>query len=196
MNHHSNECLGSNHYFALFGLPVAFDIDKDLLKQNLLKLQKQHHPDKQALTDNTPTSHSNADLTNVKPTNTSSELINQAYQTLFCDELRAIYLLELAGLAVNLDNSIDDVRFLSLMMDSRIVLAESDCADEIAHIYAQLETLNGQLVQDFANAYAQKNWQNAQRLALKLKFLAKLKHDTQQNKHKTSLDQSDDDLYV
>lgn len=173
------ECFGKNHYFALFGLPVAFDIDKDLLKQNLLKLQKQHHPDSQTSPIQTPI--------------LSSELINQAYHTLVADELRAIYLLEIAGLVVNLDDSIDDIEFLSLMMDSRIALEESECSDEIAQVHANLDKLNRNLVQNFANAYHDKDWQNAQEYALKLKFLAKLQADTQKV---VISDDNDDELYV
>ncbi len=176
-----SECFGKNHFFALFGLPVAFEIDKDLLKQNLLNLQKKYHPDSQT--------QKSADLSQAP----SSELINQAYQTLYHDELRAIYLLEIAGLAVNLDNSIDDIEFLSLMMDSRIALEESACSDEIAQVHANLDKLNRSLVQEFAVAYQTKEWQTAQTLALKLKFLAKLKNDTQ----KVVISDDDDEaLYV
>lgn len=170
-----SECFGKNHYFALFDMPVAFNIDKDLLKQNLLTLQKKYHPDSQS-----------------GSTSISSELINQAYHTLANDELRAIYLLEMTNCTVNLDHSIDDVEFLSQMMDYRIGLAESQCADEIAQIHQQLDALNHQLLQAFAVSYEQKHWQDAQVIALKLKFLAKLKQDTQSN----FIIRDDDELYV
>ncbi len=175
-----SECLGKNHYFALFGVPVSFIIDKNTLKKNLLILQKTHHPDQQ---------HTN--------TNTQSALINHAYHTLIADDLRAVYLLELAGQTINLDNSIKDLDFLDEMMDIRTALEDAKLAQDmsaIAHLRHDLEVRTRHQGERFDAAYEQKHWLNAIDSALKLKFLAKLYEDilTPITPH----EDNDDDLYV
>lgn len=172
------ECMGSNHYFALFNLPVEFNIDKTTLKNNLLSLQKTYHPDN--------------NTNNDKPIN--SDLLNFAFHTLNNDDLRAIYLLELAGVPVNIDQTINDLDFLDLMMDSRILLAESDDNAIIQKTKTQLNELHNTIANDFNSAYENKDWQMANDLALKLKFLAKLNDDFKETV--TPDETGDDDLYV
>lgn len=172
------ECMGSNHYFALFNLPVEFNIDKTTLKNNLLSLQKTYHPDNNTNNDKS----------------INSDLLNFAFHTLNNDDLRAIYLLELAGVPVNIDQTINDLGFLDLMMDSRILLAESDDSAIIQKTKAQLNDLHNTIANDFNVAYENKDWQMANDLALKLKFLAKLNDDF---KETVMPDETgDDDLYV
>lgn len=180
--------MQANHYFALFGLNVGFDVDKEALKTQLLALQKTHHPDSVTSNAMTHQSHQSADGANFNE-NVNSELINEAYRTLSNDDLRAIYLLDLAGHSVNLNHSIDDVSFLDLMMDTRIALED----DDNPKIRQRLIDLQNNLADEFAAAFNNKNWQQAQHLALKLKFLAKLQQDIKPSYHQLD---SDDDLYV
>lgn len=191
--------MQANHYFSLFGLDVGFDVNQEALKKQLLALQKTHHPD--SVPSNATDTHlSDQHLSHQNPSHqslggtdlnkrVSSELINEAYRILSNDDLRAIYLLELAGHSVNLNHSIDDVSFLDLMMDTRIALEN----DDNPKIRQKLIDLQSNLADEFASAFDNKNWQHAQNLALKLKFLAKLQQDIKPSYHQLD---SDDDLYV
>ena len=75
--------MSDNHFFALFGVPVSFRIDQAQLKNSLLELQKQHHPDR-------ATGEAHAVSQN-------ASLINHAYNILSRDDSRAAYLLSLNG---------------------------------------------------------------------------------------------------
>lgn len=170
----------NNNFFALFGLPVAFDIDKNALKQSFLTLQKQHHPDQNQHAD----SHQMA------------ALINHAFNTLNRDDSRAAHLLNLAGIECNLDASINDWDFLDVMMDFRIRLDDADGSDEIQQLSAQLNQEKSPYHQGFIESYANKDWQSAQDFAQKLQFIDKLADDIELKLASSAIVQTDDDLYV
>lgn len=173
----------TNHFFDLFGLPIAFDIDQTQLKNTFLHLQKQHHPD-------------NAD-DNIKAEQNTA-LINHAYQILSNDDSRAVYLLELANIGFNSDKSISDEAFLMQMMTHRMDL--EDAHDERDHqqirmIGDNVDKLRQETALVFNEVYQKQDWQNAQIQAQKLKFLANLYHDCVAYLNQATPD-NDDDLYV
>lgn len=172
--------MNNNHFFTLFDLPICFDIDKTILKQRFLDLQKQHHPDR---------------LKKISQ-DQQAALINHAFNTLNKDELRAIYLLELAKIPFIVDDSIDDKEFLSKMMHLRIALEEGD-ADEITLTKKQISEIFQSFVEQFQDSYNQKDWQTACNSARKLKFLAKLQEDAHEKLSQSlHADNDEDDLYV
>ncbi|RMF76569.1 MAG: Fe-S protein assembly co-chaperone HscB [Planctomycetota bacterium] len=73
--------------FEAFGLPVAFDIDDDVLRARFLRLARQTHPDRFAA--QTPGDRAAAERVNAR--------LNEAYETLRRPASRAEYLLRLAG---------------------------------------------------------------------------------------------------
>lgn len=173
----------TNHFFELFGLPVAFDIDHTALKNTFLQLQKQHHPD-------------NADDNLKAEQNTA--LINHAYQILSHDDSRAVYLLELANIGFNTDKSISDEAFLMQMMEHRMALEDADFDKD----YEQIKDIGGQVgellfatAREFNDSYQNQDWQHAQIQAQKLKFLRNL-HDDCVEKLTQIVSNDDDDLYV
>lgn len=181
--------MKQNDFFALFGLPVRFDIDKTALKQQFLALQKQHHPDN-FLGDKTKQAEQN------------TALINHAYTTLNRDDSRAVYLLEYVGVAFNLDKSICDEPFLMQMMQFRMDLEDAifdkDHASiqAIAHTVSQAQTLTAK---EFHQAFNDKQWNTAQNIAQKMKFLANLYDDIHHALSQAKLGDNtdnDDDLYV
>ncbi len=174
-----------NHFFALFGLPVSFSIDKSALKTALLALQKQHHPDRMA-----------GETTQV---NQNAALINHAYDILAADDSRAAYLLEMIGQDTDLDKSIDDWDFLGEMMDIRITLDELSDIDKLQKLASHVQSVSDQNAAQFISAYNAKNYPAAQDAVRKLKFLAKLLNDAHAKINQSLIKQSDDnddDLYV
>lgn len=175
--------LADNHFFALFKLPVQFDIDKTALKNQLLALQKKHHPD-QATEEQKALAEQN------------SSLINHAFDTLMSDDSRAMYLLSLSGQALDNDQSIYDESFLDHMMNFRMDLEDSQNAQQVQTIADQLTPLMADTATDFAQSYEAKDWQQAVAFAQKLQFLHKLHHDVVAKLGSFHHCQSDDDLYV
>lgn len=183
-----------DNFFALFEQPVKFELSQDSLDQHLRLLQKRYHPDNVAknLTDKTKArQHSER----------ASALINQAYQTLSAPDSRAAYLLDMAGQAQTLENSIADLEFLEDAMELRIDLGEAiDSNDRPA-----LEKLYPQVVQRltdqserFNTTYQNQEWSAAIDATQKLKFLVKLDADitTGLDDIASAAQANDDDLYV
>ncbi|MFC0819505.1 Fe-S protein assembly co-chaperone HscB [Moraxella marmotae] len=170
------------HFFALFGLPVDFQIDKTALKDALLSLQKQHHPDR-----------SDASQDSLQ----QAALINHAYQILAHDDSRAAYLLELAGHAPDLSQSIDDWDFLDEMMDLRIALDNANSPDSLYPISQAVQKISQAQTEQFVKAYHAQHWEAADDATRKLQFLGKLLVDIDNKINQTlSQDSHDDDLYV
>ncbi|ALF60486.1 Fe-S protein assembly co-chaperone HscB [Psychrobacter urativorans] len=179
-----------DNFFALFEQPVQFELLQDSLDQRLRLLQKRYHPDNAVnnLTDNVKAEQASA-------------LINQAYQTLSAPDSRAAYLLDIAGHAQTLEQSIADLKFLEDAMEMRMDLDDAindkNCVT-LQQLHPQVvERLNIQSTR-FNNAYQHKEWQTAIDATQKLKFLVKLDADIT-----TGLDDvasteqlDDDDLYV
>lgn len=174
-------------YFDLFDLPVSFKVDKSALKAKLFDLQKQYHPDLSSRT---------ADAKAI-----SSSLINQAYETLFVDDKRAMYLLELADQYAMLDKSIADLDFLDEMMDLRLSLDECDSEECALQLLTVAEQKSHKYAEQFCCTYAKDNpnWQVAIDCAKKMQFLSNLSADIIAKKNSFIYDdstQSDDELYV
>lgn len=183
-----------DNFFALFEQPIQFELSQAELDQRLRHLQKRYHPDNIA--------KNNADTAKVQQqSEQASSLINQGYQTLSAHDSRAAYLLDMAGQAQNVEQSIADLDFLEDAMQMRIDLDEAiDNTDRPA-----LEQLHPQAIERlqkqserFNSAYQQQDWQTAIDATQKLKFLVKLDADiTSGLDDVASAAQSDDDdLYV
>lgn len=172
--------MNKANFFGLFGLPIAFDIDKNALKSALLSLQKQHHPDRDA---------------NKASTNQAS-LINHAYQVLSHADSRAAYLLELSGQAVDLSQSINDRDFLDEMMDLRIRLDTTDDKMVLDQISNQVHALSQEQSTRFMQNYQNHTWAEAIDATRKLQFLSKLLVDIDAKVTKLLSQGHDDDLYV
>ena len=186
-----------DNFFALFEQPVQFAVNQERLDQQLRLLQKRYHPDNLVAD-----SKNVADSAQAKQqSEQASALINQAYQTLRDPDSRASYLLDIAGQAQNLEDSIADLDFLEDAMQMRMDLDDAIEGKELA----VLKQLNPQITvrlnkqsERFDSAYQSQDWQTAIDATQKLKFLVKLDADVT-----TGLDEvasaehlNDDDLYV
>lgn len=186
-----------DNFFALFEQPIQFKMAQNELDQRLRYLQKQYHPDnveKSMLQDN-------ADIAKaIQQAEQASALINQAYQTLSHLDSRASYLLDIAGQAETLENSIADLDFLEDAMQLRIDLDDAiDDKDSamLGHLQPQIAQRLQNQSERFDTAYTSQDWKNAIDATQKLKFLVKLNADiTIAIDDVAKSDQTDDDLYV
>lgn len=170
----------NNHFFALFDLPIGFEIDQAKLKARFLALQKEHHPDRQQTA-----------------VNQNSALINHAYNTLSRDDHRAAYLLTLVKQDLDLDQSIDDWDFLDIMMQLRIDLDDTEDQNALNDLSSQVAQYASEQAQRFIIAYDAQNWQQAKDATRKLQFLGKLNDDIiAKISEQIAQNDHDDDLYV
>jgi molecular chaperone HscB len=175
-------------FFALFGLPVQFAIDRGTLDTQYRALQKKYHPDNQS---QQPAANASG----------VSAVINHAYQTLKMPDSRATYLLEMQDKAETLDNSIADLDFLDDAMTLRIDLDDAiqeQSLPQLQQIKPLVATRLEQQSARFEQAYNEQNWSDACDAAQKLKFLVKLNIDVLAGID-TIANQAaagDDDLYV
>lgn len=183
-----------DNFFALFEQPVQFDVQQDLLDQQLRQLQKRYHPDNVV--------KDTADIAKAQQkSEQASALINQAYQTLSAPDSRASYLLDMAGQAQTLEQSIADLEFLDSAMEMRIELddaIETKNQALLQQLHSQVtERLNKQ-AKRFDSAYQSEDWQTAIDATQKLKFLVKLDADitTGLDEVANAAHSDDDDLYV
>lgn len=188
-----------DNFFTLFEQPAQFELSQAELDQRLRSLQKQYHPDNIA-------KNNSADgidkVTIQQQSEQSSALINHAYQTLSAPDSRATYLLDLAGQAQTLENSIADLDFLDDAMDMRIRLDDAiDLKDlaELKQLHPQISDRLQTQSRRFSEAYESEDWQTAIDAAQKLKFLVKLDADVIAGLDEVAnaaAQLDDDDLYV
>ncbi|WLP95421.1 Fe-S protein assembly co-chaperone HscB [Psychrobacter sp. M13] len=184
-------------FFALFKQPIQFKLAQNELDERLRHLQKQYHPDnveKSTLQGDTDTAKA------IQQAEQASAIINQAYQTLSHLDSRAAYLLDIAGQAETLENSIADLDFLEDAMQLRIDLDDAiDDKDNatLKHLQPQIAKRLQNQSERFDNAYTNQDWPQAIDATQKLKFLVKLNADiTTAIDDVAKSDQTDDDLYV
>ncbi|MEL0658909.1 MULTISPECIES: co-chaperone HscB [Psychromonas] len=155
------------NYFELFSLPAVFSVDKTQLSQTYRDLQKQYHPDKFAMQD---------DSTRLKAMQKSTE-INDAFQTLKDSCLRAQYLLKLSGLDIELEQrTLQDTGFLMQQMEWREKIADftADDEDEIEDFNKEISALVKGLETEIEAALEAKQLEQTATFVRKLKFMLKL----------------------
>lgn len=184
-----------DNFFALFEQPVQFELTQNQLDQRLRQLQKHYHPD------NVAKNSTEANVAkSLQQAEQASAIINQAYQTLSRADSRAGYLLDMAGQAQTLENSIADLDFLEDAMDLRIDLDEAiDSKDKLTlqQLHPQIADRLSTQSMYFNQAYTSQDWQTAIDATQKLKFLVKLDADiTIALDNLADSHQTDDDLYV
>ncbi len=105
----------TQNYFEIFDLPTSYDIDLTELSTRYRKLQTAVHPDKFA----------NASDLERRISMQQSALINEAYQTLKSPLSRARYMLQLKGVDLTNESSVNmDSEFLMQQMRLREALEQ------------------------------------------------------------------------
>ncbi len=106
--------LLEQNFFALFGLPVGYRIDRSQLASRYRELQQQSHPDR----------FIEADEAAQRLALQVASWINEGYTTLKSPLLRGRYLLQLRHLPMDEQDTRMDTAFLMRQMELRETLAE------------------------------------------------------------------------
>lgn len=166
----------SSSFFALFDLPVSFEVDLDALSARYREAQRAAHPDKFA----------NASETERRLSVQMATRINEAYRVLKDPLSRGRYLLELQGVDLDDSDTAFDGAFLMEQMELRESLAEVGnsaepdlqlrvIADKItAHSQALIEQLTRLL-----NEADKDSLQQARDVTRKLQFFHRLNEEVE-----------------
>lgn len=161
-------------YFALFGQPVSFSINRSAVQALYRELQRQVHPDRYASAD------SASRLEAVR----NSAFVNEAYETLSSDLKRAQYLLALRGIKVDLNTTISaDKAFLLQQMELRDELSEIAGSDDpeaaVDQMMTQLNALLAQQSGQFETYFEASEYSQAASELAKMHFTVKLIEETE-----------------
>ena len=132
-----NKNILQQNYYQLFDLPQSFMLDMTALKSKMRTLQQEYHPDNFA---------NDSELSTLALS--ISSYINHAYNTLLNPLTRAIYLLELAKITVDL---VHDTKFTPEFLFKQIELRESIEEAESASDIDALEEIEQQLKDEADN---------------------------------------------
>ncbi|WP_094751819.1 Fe-S protein assembly co-chaperone HscB [Psychromonas sp. CD1] len=165
------------NYFEIFSLVPSFSIDLVLLGNTYRNLQKQYHPDKYVM------SCASKRLVAMQ----KSTEINDAYQTLKNNCLRAQYLLLLSGMDIELEQrTLQDTDFLiqQMLWREKVEQFRVEDEDEIT----DFSTMIVQQIANLENEFEMKRQQNAleesAECVRKLKFMLKLQIELDQLEEK------------
>lgn len=158
-----------NNPFALFDLPVQFQLDNVLLSERYLALQKQLHPD------NVANGSAAEQLSAVQ----KSADVNAALQTLKDPILRAEAIIEIqTGTAKNLEEkSMRDIAFLMQQMEwhEKLEMIEHrHNEEELATFLKYIKTEQKNVLQQLEQTLDAQQWQQANSLTDRLRYFKKL----------------------
>ena len=158
-----------NNPFALFDLPVAFDVDRERLSNRYLALQKALHPDNFA--------HSSAQEQRLAMQKSAE--INDALQILKDPVVRADCIIALStGVAQNLEEKSNrDMAFLMQQLEWREQLEHIEHEQDFEALTLftrQIEQAEQEMLNEISAALAAQQWQQAQMLNYRLRFIKKL----------------------
>ena len=165
----------SQDYFSLFGLPVEFAIDRELLGDRFRRLQGELHPDRYA------TASSYEQRLAVQ----HSALVNQAYETLRKPLGRALYLMELDGISqADMSRHQIDGGFLIMQMELREKLESipelMEPDEAIAHLLDEIGQDLRAEQKAFEQAYNTNKQEQAISACVKMQYLDKLLSEAEQ----------------
>lgn len=157
--------------FEIFGLPIAFALDRSQLDNRWKDLQRQYHPDR----------HIAADPQTQRQTMQWSIRINEAYHRLKDPLRRAAYLCELHGTPVQAEsNTTMPPAFLMQQMQWRETLEEATTTAAIYTLANQVTATRQRLLDDLHNTADQKrDWPALAQQVRTLMFVERFVQDIQ-----------------
>ena len=156
----------NKNYFEIFGLPVDYAVDQELLGDRFLDLQKQVHPDRFA-----------AGTDQEKRLAVQwATLVNTANETLRTSLPRAIYILGLRGVELEHNPTLP----AAFLMDQIDLREQLESIEEGKGNLEKLDSFREKMEQDINKVQAEfkesldKDTGKAERLVYELQFLSKL----------------------
>lgn len=155
--------------FELFDLEPAFALDIDELQSRYRELQARYHPDRQAA----------GEARQQREALQASTRINEAYRTLRDPRLRARHLLTLANIPFDEErDTLNDPDFLMRQLELREALEEAQESDDplttLDALHGRLRRQRGELIDRFAENYAQGKFESAKADVLQMSFFDRL----------------------
>jgi len=159
-------------YFSLFGLPQQYPIDSAQLSRAYQQIQQQYHPDRFV----------SADAQAQRQSLQIATFANEAYQTLKQDAARARYLLQLQGIdCMQENNTVMPAEFLMRQMEWRETMQDAaHDLDALMQLAKQVRDNAQQIKQQLAQAFQDKQLEQAAQLVRELSFIDKILADIQQ----------------
>ncbi|MCP4076464.1 MAG: Fe-S protein assembly co-chaperone HscB [Gammaproteobacteria bacterium] len=159
----------TQNYFELFGVPVDFHLDKDVLHAAHLKLQAAFHPDR----------FINGTEQEKRLAVQKAAWINEAYEVLKNPVKRARYMLEVSGLEMNDDHeTTSDTAFLIEQIELREEMDECrSCKDPMRccdHITGKLDQRSKEFSTSFISLYQQGYLEQARQVSKKMQFVERI----------------------
>ena len=174
----------SSSFFALFDLPVSFDVDHKLLTERYRTLQRTVHPDRFA----------NAADSERRLSVQMATHINEGYQTLKDSLSRGRYMLELSGVELNDMDTAFENSFLMEQMELREGLsAVKECEDphqQLKIISSDIDFRVKEIIEELSVLFKENSdasLEKARYITRKMQFFRKLEEE---------VDELDDDLDV
>ncbi len=162
----------SLNFFELFEIPVGFEVDLTELQKKYTVLQQAVHPDKFA---------NSGDMEKRLSMQQTSH-INEAYQTLKDPVARAVYLLKLKGVDINLENETTmDMPFLMEQMEMREALADirqhDEPLDKLDDFARDVKNKMSDMTAEFSSTYEADNLDVSREIIRKLQFMQKARKE-------------------
>lgn len=147
----------------------AYEIDQSSLMSSYQQLQTEYHPDRFV----------NSVEQDKRLAMQITSHINEAYKTLYGDQTRARYLLQLAGVVFDADkDTTQDMDFLVTQMTLREAIDQVDnCCDPLAELDDLSATAleqKKQLIETFKGYYSSQQFDQAKEAVLKMQFFNRL----------------------
>lgn len=167
----------SVNHFELFGISASFDIDEARLTERYRELQRSTHPDRFA----------NASDRERRLSVQRAAQVNDAFQTLSSPLLRARYLLDMRGVALDDTESTVDPEFLMEQMELREALEDARHSENpeaaLNHLMQEVESrlrdINAELQALFSDGGDDK-LADAAVTVRKMQFLQRLHEEVQE----------------
>jgi molecular chaperone HscB len=163
----------TSNYFELFGLPVGFDVNAEALALRYRDLQRTLHPDRFA----------SASEQERRLSMQLATRVNEGFQTLKSPLMRARYLLELKGVAVNDTDTSMEPAFLMDQMELRETLADArqnKDFDALDRVRSEVEARDRRLLESMAAHFQQNDQASLERArqeVRKLQFMQRLQQE-------------------
>ncbi|KAJ6575118.1 hypothetical protein B0H19DRAFT_935088 [Mycena capillaripes] len=147
--------------FALPSRPNPFVVDPVLLKRRFREAQAACHPDSWA-----SKGQHKQDIAQ-----SLSSRVNEAYNSLAHPLRRAEYILEQNGLPVSENDQLDDLEFISEIMEVRESIDDAGDAEELARIVDDNTAKIEETVGAIERAVGSQQWTSVKDAAVRLKYL-------------------------